>query len=218
MAPAAKTAAVKTGPKAVIKKAPAAKARVVKDAPAEEASVTQDIPVKQPVQDTAEDSTAQVAQELAETAEAVAAASDVVTVESLVSTIGGHFASAEKEIRAGKALLKKLLTTHGKDMKAAAAALKSGRRKRERDPNAPKRAPSGIAKPAKISPELAEFLGVAPDVELARTDVIRQVAGYIKAHNLENPENRREILPDEKLAKLLKYDPNSNEKTSYFNL
>lgn len=141
---------------------------------------------------------------------------EAVNVDSLVASIAEHFSSAEKEIRAGKALLKKLQQAHNKDLKAAAAALKGGRRQRVKDPNAPKRAASGIAKPGPISAELAAFLGEDPNVELARTEVIRRVAAFIKSQKLENPDNRREIRPNEALAKLL--GTNENDSVTYFNL
>ncbi len=153
----------------------------------------------------------------ASTEEASAAPTEeAVNVDSLVASIAEHFSTAEKEIRAGKALLKKLQQAHNKDLKAAAAALKNGRRQKVRDPNAPKRAASGIAKPGPISEELAAFLGEEPNVELARTEVIRRIASFIKENKLENPENRREIRPNEALSKLLGTGP--QDEISYFNL
>ena len=141
------------------------------------------------------------------------------TVESVIAAITGHFLTAEKEVRAGKTLLKKLHQLHNKEMKAAAIALKNGaRRRRERDPNAPKRAPSGIAKPSTISPELASFLGVTPDTLLARTEVIKHISAYIKANNLENPANRRQIVPNEALAKLLGVPKDDAGDLSYFSI
>lgn len=149
---------------------------------------------------------------------AAAVAAAAPSLDSLINTINEHFQTAEKELRAGRALVKKLQQLHNKEIKQAAVALKSGRRKRERDPNAPKRAPSGIAKPSKISGELAAFLKVDPNAELARTDVIRQIAGYIKSNNLENPSNRREIIPDKDLSGLLGLEKGHTEKITYFNL
>ncbi len=149
-------------------------------------------------------------------AEAVAVAAP--SIDSVIAQINEHVQTAEKELRASKLLVKKLQQLHNKEIKQAAVALKSGRRKREKDPNAPKRKPSGIAKPSKISPELASFLKVDPEVHLARTDVIAQIAKYIKANNLENPTNRREIIPDKDLTQLLGMDKNNKEKITYFNL
>jgi upstream activation factor subunit UAF30 len=39
-------------------------------------------------------------------------------------------------------------------------------------------------------------VGAAP---LPRGEVVSKVWAYIRAHNLQNPENRREILADDKL-------------------
>ena len=53
-----------------------------------------------------------------------------------------------------------------------------------------------LAKPLQPSNELAAVVGSAP---LPRTEVVSKVWEYIKQHNLQNPEDRREIMADEKL-------------------
>jgi chromatin remodeling complex protein RSC6 len=53
-----------------------------------------------------------------------------------------------------------------------------------------------LAKPLQPSNELAAVVGSAP---LPRTEVVSKVWEYIKANNLQNPENKREILADDKL-------------------
>jgi upstream activation factor subunit UAF30 len=78
------------------------------------------------------------------------------------------------------------------------------------------RAPSGCVKPTKISLELATFLGKAKGTEMARTEVTREINGYIRAHNLQDPKNGRIILADVKLRKLLKL--NKSDELTYFNL
>lgn len=199
---AAKT--TKTATASKTKKAPTAKAVKVTENIAPEAEVAA--------------AAAETPSTSADAPVAAAVASVAPSLDSLINTINEHFQTAEKELRAGRALVKKLQQLHNKEIKQAAVALKSGRRKRERDPNAPKRAPSGIAKPSKISGELAAFLKVDPEAELARTDVIRQIAGYIKSNNLENPSNRREIIPDKDLSGLLGLEKGHKEKITYFNL
>lgn len=74
--------------------------------------------------------------------------------------------------------------------------------------------PNGFAKPSKITDELCAFLGVAKGTEMSRTDVTRKVTAYIKEHNLNKPSNRRIILPDVKLRKILGTGP--EEEISYF--
>jgi DNA topoisomerase-1 len=51
----------------------------------------------------------------------------------------------------------------------------------------------------KLSKELEGVVGAK---ELARTEVVKKLWEYIKAHGLQDPKNKRRIVPDEKLAKL----------------
>jgi chromatin remodeling complex protein RSC6 len=53
-----------------------------------------------------------------------------------------------------------------------------------------------LMKPLQPSKELAAVVESSP---LPRTEVVSKVWDYIKANNLQNPENKREILADEKL-------------------
>ena len=46
----------------------------------------------------------------------------------------------------------------------------------------------------------------SPPGFLPRTEVVSKVWDYIRSHNLQNPENRREILADEKLRKVFGQD------------
>ena len=85
------------------------------------------------------------------------------------------------------------------------------------DPNKPKKKPSGFAKPTHISSELESFLGVESGTMLARTDVTKRITNYIKEHNLQNPDNRREIRPDAKLGTILTL-PEDKSPVTYFNL
>jgi chromatin remodeling complex protein RSC6 len=79
-----------------------------------------------------------------------------------------------------------------------------------------KRSPSGFAMPAPISEELANFLGLPIGSELARTEVTSKVIAYVKDFNLQNPEKKKEIIPDEKLNKLL--SPAEGDIITFFNL
>lgn len=81
-----------------------------------------------------------------------------------------------------------------------------------------KKAPSGFAKPTAISSELRVFLDVPADALLARTDVTKRITTYIKDRDLQNPDNRREIFPDEKLRKLVYIPEEYENKLTYFNL
>ncbi len=54
--------------------------------------------------------------------------------------------------------------------------------------------------PMKVSDELAAIVGRGP---MPRTEVTKKLWAYIKAHKRQDPSNKRNILPDEKLAKVL---------------
>jgi upstream activation factor subunit UAF30 len=56
--------------------------------------------------------------------------------------------------------------------------------------------PNALQKLLQPSKELAAVVGAEP---LPRGDVVSKVWDYIKKHELQNPENRREILADDKL-------------------
>lgn len=77
-----------------------------------------------------------------------------------------------------------------------------------------KNSPSGFAKPNKISDELCDFIGEPRGTEKSRTDITRFINAYIKEHNLNKPENKRFILPDEKLRKIL--NVKEKEEINYF--
>jgi chromatin remodeling complex protein RSC6 len=79
-----------------------------------------------------------------------------------------------------------------------------------------KRSPSGFAKPALVTDDLASFMGVPPGTQLARTDVTSNVIAYVMKEKLQNPDNKKEIIPDDKLRSLL--NPKEEDKITFFNL
>ena len=91
--------------------------------------------------------------------------------------------------------------------------IKQSKKKKDRSKN---RAPSGFVKPARISKELASFLGKPVGTEMARTEVTREINSYIRAHKLQDPSNGRIIKADTKLRKLLNLK--KEDELTYFNL
>jgi chromatin remodeling complex protein RSC6 len=59
---------------------------------------------------------------------------------------------------------------------------------------------SALTRKLKPSPELVDVLGSS--APMTRADAVKKLWDYIKEHNLQNPENRREILADDKLRPL----------------
>jgi chromatin remodeling complex protein RSC6 len=62
---------------------------------------------------------------------------------------------------------------------------------------------NALQKPLQPSEELAAVVGSGP---LPRGQVVSKMWDYIRSHNLQNPENRREILADDKLQKVFGKD------------
>src|SRR5215204_2965963 len=62
---------------------------------------------------------------------------------------------------------------------------------------------NALQRPLRPSEALAAVVGPEP---LPRGEVVRKVWDYIKSHNLQNPENRREILADGELRKVFGKD------------
>ena len=66
-----------------------------------------------------------------------------------------------------------------------------------------KKVSAALSKPLKVSEQLAAVVGKGP---MPRTEVVSAVWDYIRKHNLQNPENRREILADDKLKAVFGQD------------
>lgn len=115
-----------------------------------------------------------------------------VTVESVVEELAKMkelHAQIGKMIQATTQMVKKLTKT---------MQLKKKRTRKAQT------APSGFARPGPITHELSTFLGTPKGEPVARTTVTKQMSAYIKDKGLQNPERKREIVLDDKLAKLFK--------------
>ena len=66
-----------------------------------------------------------------------------------------------------------------------------------------RKAGGGLARPVTPSPELAALVGTSA---LPRSEVVSKVWDDIRKNNLQNPENRREIVADDKLKKVFGKD------------
>tara|TARA_R110002111_G_scaffold216447_1_gene279076 strand:+ start:317 stop:577 length:261 start_codon:yes stop_codon:yes gene_type:complete len=58
---------------------------------------------------------------------------------------------------------------------------------------------SKFMKPMQISEELAAVVGKGP---MPRTEVTKKLWAYIKKHKRQDPENMRNIIPDDNLKKV----------------
>lgn len=130
------------------------------------------------------------------------------TVESTLPTVVERLEELVKSRQALIETLKREVVTLRKLMKDQQAELKQaskGRKKKATNPDAKPRKPSGFAEPVVVSDHMYSFLsgfGVKKGTPIARTEITKHIINYIKQHNLQNPERRREIVPDTVLSKL----------------
>lgn len=61
-----------------------------------------------------------------------------------------------------------------------------------------------VQKKQPLSPELADIIG---EKEASRPEVLKKIWDYIKTHNCQDPKNKRKIVPDKKLQKIIGKEP-----------
>ena len=104
-----------------------------------------------------------------------------------------------KKAKAGRGRGKKAEATEKKETKPKkASAKKTVVAKEKTTPKKTRTMPS-----LNISPELASVVG---STTMARGEVLKKVWDYIRAHNLQDPANKRRIMTDATLAKVFGSD------------
>ena len=193
-----KKAPVKKAPvkKAPVKKVPTKKVPT-KKVPKVEVKVEENVAPKVEVEKVA-DTPAEEVSETPYIEEFSMIVSELDTALTMVRTLKSRLQKLEKQVhRDHKANLKKI----------------RGKKRRVPNPNAE---PSGFQKPGPVSAELAKFLGLKKDEMISRTAVTKSINAYCKDNNLQNPEDKRKIVPDAPLTKLLKM--NKGDTLTFFNL
>lgn len=79
-----------------------------------------------------------------------------------------------------------------------------------------RRANNAFLKLRPISDELSTFMGLPAKSQRSQTDVTKFVSTYVKTHNCFDPNFKRRIIPDAKLAKLLRVK--DGQEVTYLNL
>lgn len=123
-------------------------------------------------------------------------------ITSLVDKIG-MLATGLKEVQ----VIVKLLS---KEYEKQQKIIEKVQNKRQNARNSP----SGFAKPNTISTELCDFIGVPHGTQKSRTDITRFINAYVKEKDLNDPKNRRFIIPDAKLKKIL--NVKDGEEVNFF--
>lgn len=204
-----KTAAKKTEEPVVEKSTKSTKSKTTKD------EVVVAAPVEKSTKSTKSKSTKEVVKaEVVDTAPVSTTETTNAVVEE--TTLAGDFsafiANFQEVISRFNGLKTELKTLEKKTNKQLKVVNKLNNKKKRKGT----RAPSGFVKPSPISDALASFLGKDKGVEMARTDVTREINKYIHEHKLQDKDNGRKIIPDAELSALLGIDDSVN--LTYFNL
>jgi chromatin remodeling complex protein RSC6 len=147
------------------------------------------------------------------------------TRDSVIASFDEIIDSIEKEIEvlrdsSNKTKGVKFLRTLGKKLKGLKG--QSTRIISKRNPSQRKtgtNTSSGFLKPVTISKDIAKFAGWDVKEKRSRVQVTKSLCEYIREHKLQNEKDKRQILPDNKLCKLLNYDPKTaTQPLTYFHL
>ena len=192
--------------------APAAAAAAPAKAPKKEKSVAAKTEVTVPVV---------VAATVAPATDATAAAGPAPTLLEVVEQI--------REIRARvSADLKAAIANALNAAKTAAREVKDARRKRrvkkdvadmtpeEKAAHELRRSKNAFLKPRALSAELCTFMSLPAGSQRSQTEVTKFVSTYVKSHNCFDPANKRRIIPDGVLSRLLKVT--DKDTVTYLNL
>lgn len=188
--PSAKAAATRTASKATTKKQPS-------------------IPVEEEIEETITET--QPKARKTPTPESVLGDFDEI-IESINSEIQNlrDGPSKTKGIKFLRSLNKRVKTLRGQTGRVMKQKRKTGRSNNKN---------SGFLKPVPISTEMAKFTGWDPSQLRSRVEVTKFICDYISEHDLQNPEDRRQIKPDAKLQRLLGYNPKkASEPLKYYSL
>ena len=134
-------------------------------------------------------------------------------VEDLFSKLHAQFNDSQSIL---KTLANNLKILHKEVQKEKKELIKNA--KKAKKIKKKKTSVSGFAKPSIISEKLADFLQVPKGELIARTDATKMVLDYVKKNNLQNPDYKKQILPDEKLRNLLEPHFTKEDKLEYFNI
>ena len=134
-------------------------------------------------------------------------------LSGLISTVQERLTFDKQLLSSLRELNKHILRERRETERSLKKMSKGGRKKKSGGGN---KSPGGFTKPTLLSPPMCSFLSVPEGTELPRTDVTRRINQYIKTNNLQNPDNKKQILADTSLSKLLFLK--ETDELTYFNL
>lgn len=126
-----------------------------------------------------------------------------------LSSFISKIASINKEVKELQAMGKTLEKDFNNVIKVMS-------KQKNKNKNSESKRASGFAMPSLLSTELYQFLGIKEGELVPRTDVTKLLNNYIVENGLRDERDKRTILPDEKLKKIL--NCTDDDYVHYFNL
>ena len=80
------------------------------------------------------------------------------------------------------------------------------------------RKPCGFAKPTRVSDTMCDFMRLPHGSLISRTDITKTLIQYIKTNQLQNPDHKRQIRPDETLYKIFGEESKNDNMITYFTM
>jgi len=197
-------------------KTPAAPKTAAKKAPAAKAVV--DVPVAAPAPAPAPVAAAPVAVAASTPLPAETRSADALltSVQDRLRAIGTEVTTRIREVLREAADAAKALKRESRDSKRRVRKDPATMSAEERATYEARRANNAFLKLRPISDELSTFMGLPAKSERSQTDVTKFVATYVREHSCFDPNFKRRIIPDAKLAKLLR--AKDGQEITYLNL
>ena len=140
--------------------------------------------------------------------------SSVESVEEFDYT--GEFTTLREGLRDALTLVKTLTTQLGALEKRVARDRKMVQKRLSKKPRRVSTGLNGFSKPGPVSDDLRAFLKLGKEDLIARTEVTKRITAYCQEHKLQKKDDKRIIVPDKHLNKLLNVP--KGENLTYFNL
>jgi len=136
---------------------------------------------------------------------------EMASYKSQISELTDSLKQAQSIIKTSLSVIVKLEKQLDRDRKQMEKELKKKTRKTNVN-----RSVNGFSKPGEVSQELKEFFKLGKDEKIARTEITKKITSYCQENKLQKEDDKRVILADEPLKKLLRMK--KGDELTYFNL
>jgi len=174
--------------------------------------VTKPTESSEPVTATTEPAVAAVTVTVTESAPVVSTEAAPVSTEEesfdkLMKTMSERLDNVHTFVKTMRMDMKELDKQHKKEIKSG---------KKSKRVSSGTKSLSGFNKPTPVPSSIVNFLELEDGASLPRTQITKRMYAYIKLNKLQDPQDKRTIMPDAKLKALFHLD--DSEKVTFYNI